>query len=139
MRISWFVLPLLVFATACITQPDDKSGPDAERHQAKALAVGKPEADTVDYSGGDRTDWRVIDLQDGGFLTVEVMLDNPDANVTVALFDRYGKPMNRFTHRKGDQPQIKVTSEVGLGKYFVQVYAEKEGDKTGYSIRALVK
>jgi hypothetical protein len=130
---------LAVVLSSCITQPDENSGGDSERYTAKPLPVGKWDADQVDTAAGDKTDWKVIELQDTGFLTVEVVLDNPDCGLTVAIFDRYGKPVTRITHRKGDAPQLKLTTEVGLGRYFVQVFAEKESDKTGYSIRAIVR
>ena len=139
MKTARLVLPLLLLVSACITQPDEKSGGDGERHQAKPLAAGKWESDAIAYGEGDRTDWKVVDLQDTGFLTLEAVLDNADANVTLALFDRYGKPINRVAHRKGDNVQMKLTAEVGIGKYFVMIQAIGESDKTGYAIRSLVR
>ena len=131
-------IPALALS-ACVPPPDSASGGDAERYTAKPLAVGKWEPDAVDGSGGDKTDWKVMDLQDTGFLTVELALDNPDAEVTISLFDRYGKPVARTGHRKGDDPHVKLTTDVGLGKYFVRIQADHDNDKTGYSIRALVR
>jgi hypothetical protein len=130
----------LLVSAACLTAPDQNSGGDQERHKAKPLAVGKFDADAIDYRGGDRTDWKFIMLDDSGFLTIELVLDNPASNVKVELFDRYGKPVAQATHKKDDSnPQIKLTSEVGLGKYFVMVQAASESSKTGYSIKASVK
>lgn len=131
---------LLLATTACFAGPESNSGGDQERHKAKPLAVGKFDADAIDYRAGDRTDWKFIMLDDSGFLTIELVLDNPASNVKVELFDRYGKSIARTTHRKDDSgPQIKLTSEVGLGKYFVMVQAASESSKSGYSIKASVK
>lgn len=134
------VAALSALLAGCITQPDEKSGDDGDRHQAKPLPIGKPASDSVDYNAGDRTDWKVLELQDTGTLTVDVIVDNPKSNVTVALFDRYGKPVARMMHRKDDDsPQVKLMTEVGVGKYFVMVQAYKEGDKTGYLVKASVR
>jgi len=138
------LLSLLVAVAAlgagCITQPDEKSGGDGDRHKAKQLKMGKPESDAVDYNAGDRTDWKLVELQDTGTLTVEVIVDNPKSNLTVAVFDRYGKPVARMAHRKDDDsPQVKLMTEVGVGKYFVMIQAMKEGDKTGYLVKASVR
>lgn len=138
-KTSLLVLLLAAALAACITQPDEKSGGDGERHQAKPLALNKFEADSVDYSSGDRTDWKWFEVQDTGFLTVECVLDNQNAGITMILLDRYGHAVTRASHRRGDEPQFKMTAEVTLGKYFVQVYADKEGDRTGYTLRASVR
>ena len=136
-------LPILVCiltlagAGACGVSDKD-SGGDAERYLAKPLALGKPQPDKID-GASDRTDWKVVELQDTGFLSLELSLDNPDAEVTLAVFDRFGKPVNRVSHRKGDGPVLKMTVEAGLGKYFVEVFAENRADATGYTISARVK
>lgn len=121
--------------------PEDKSTEDYERHRAKSLALGQSEPDAVDYTGGDRTDWKVLELQDTGFLTVELILDDPAANVAVSLFDRRGKaiPGGRSSHRAGEHPLLKVMTDVGVGRYFIRVEAEGKGDRTGYAIRAYLR
>ena len=125
----------LAFA-ACAADRD--SGGDAERHVAKPLASGKWDPDTLDRGSGDTTDWKVMDLQDTGFLTVELVLDDPSAGVVLSVFDRFGKPLARATHRDGDGPQLKLTTEVGIGKVFLRVLHEA-GAKSGYTIRAAVR
>jgi hypothetical protein len=118
--------------------PDRSSGPDAERHTATYLETGKWVADSLDAGGGDATDWKVLVLEDTGFLTLEAVLDDPRANVTIEAFDRFGKPMARATHRDGDGPQVKLTTDVGIGKVFARISAGK-GTKTGYTIKASVR
>ena len=118
--------------------PDRASGPDAERHTATYLENGKWVAGTLDAGGGDTTDWKVLVLEDTGFLTLELVLDDPSADVTIEVFDRFGKPMARATHRSGDGPQTKLTTDVGIGKLFTKITAGK-GAKTGYTIKASIR
>lgn len=124
---------------SCITPPDGKSGGDGERHQAKIIKVGQQESDSVNYGKGDRTDWRKLDLEDSGFLTIIVDLDDPKANVEVGLYNCYGKIINKILHRKDDPSQIVLTNEVGPGRYFIKVQAVGETDKTGYGISVVLK
>ncbi len=127
--------------TACLLlacAPDRDSGPDAERHRSTYLETGKWMPDTLDQGGGDTTDWKVLVIEDTGFLTLELVLDDPGADVTVGVHDMYGKAMARGQHRDGDGPQLKVTTDVGIGKLFVKISAGK-GTKTGYTLRASVR
>jgi len=133
------MLIVLVTGTGCGVKPDEASGGDAERHHAKPLALNKPDGDSVNCPEGDRTDWKVLELQDVGALKVEIILDNPNANVVASLFDRYGKAITRTTHRKGDGVLMTMASDVGLGKYFIMIQAEGGMDKSGYTIKAVVK
>lgn len=130
-----------IFTTLGCVGPEDKSTQDYERHRAAPLALGQSEPDSVDTRGGDRSDWKSIDLQDTGYLTVELILDNPAANVTVTLFDRYGKavPGGRSSHRTGEHPLLKVTTDVGVGRYFILVQAVGKSDATGYAIKATLR
>jgi len=143
-RISVLVfVNILVFTSllcGCKVRPDEKSGGDEERHKAKPLKVGESQSDSVDYKGGDRTDWKVIELEDAGILTIEVAMDNPKANVSVFLFDRYGKQIAKVVHTKDDQnPLIRLIADVSAGRYFIRIQAVHESDKTGYSISAKLR
>jgi hypothetical protein len=129
---------LVVTALAC-GSPDRSSGDDGERHQARALTVGTWQSDSVSFKVGDRTDWKLLEILDTGFLTIELVLDDPDANILLALHDRHGIQTARVTHRSGDGPQSRLISEVGSGRYFIQVQALGKSDNTGYTIRASVR
>ena len=146
MRRQWAVVALFglmalgLFLSACKVRPDEKSGGDEERHKAKPLKVGESQSDSVDYKGGDRTDWKVIELEDTGILTIEVALDNPKTNVSVFLFDKYGKQVAKVVHTKDDEnPLIRLIADAVPGRYFVRIQAEHESDKTGYSINAKLR
>jgi hypothetical protein len=118
--------------------PERTSGPDADRHTASYLDLGRWASDSLDASAGDTTDWKVLVIEDTGFLTLEMVLDVPSADITVEVFDRFGKPMARGNHRSGDGPQLKLTTDVGIGKIFIRVTAGS-GSKTGYTIKASVR
>lgn len=141
MRTNLLAIPAAVFLAAGCVGPEDKSTEDYERHRAAPLALGQSQPDSVDTKGGDRSDWKFIELQDTGFLTVELILDDPSANVTITLFDRYGKPVpgGRSSHRAGEHPLLKVTTDVGVGRYFVLVQAAGKSDATGYAIKAYLR
>lgn len=121
---------------ACGVKPDEKSGGDQERHKATPVKVGEAISDSVSYKDGDRTDWKVVELPDAGFLTVLVNLDNPRHDVLVALFDRYGKPVARMVHRKADEsPLVQLITQAVPGRYFILVQAASEGANTGYALK----
>jgi len=121
---------------ACGVKPDEKSGDDQERHKAKPIKLGEAVSDSISYKDGDRTDWKVVETPDAGFLTVLVSLDDPKQEVLVALFDRYGKPVARQLHRKDDEsPAIQLITQAVPGRYFVMVQAAQESTKTGYALK----
>jgi hypothetical protein len=137
---AFAVLSLLGLWAGCGVRPDEKSGGDEERHKAKPLKVGESQSDSVDYKGGDRTDWKVIELEDAGILTIEVVLDNPKTNVSVVLFDRFGRQVSKVVHTKEDEnPLIRLIADCGAGRHFVRIQAGHESDKTGYTINAKVR
>ncbi len=127
---------LLAVSVACGVKPDEKSGNDHERHKAVPLKIGEAVADSISYKDGDRTDWKVVETPDAGFLTVMVNLDSPKNEVLVALFDRYGKPVTKILHRKDDEsPLIQLITQAVPGRYFILVQAASEGAKTGYALK----
>ncbi len=133
---SRWIGALLAVMVACGVKPDEKSGGDQERHKATPVKVGEAVADSVSYKDGDRTDWKVVELPDAGFLTVLVNLDNPKNDVLVALFDRYGKPVSKVVHRKDDEsPVVQLITQAAPGRYFILVQAASEGAKTGYALK----
>ncbi len=135
-KLAHWSLSLATMVMACGVKPDEKSGGDQERHKAAPVKVGEAIADSVSYKDGDRTDWKLVELPDAGFLTVLVNLDNPRNDILVALFDRYGKPVARTMHRKDDDsPAIQLITQAVPGRYFILVQAASEGAKTGYALK----
>ena len=130
--IGVFVVGL--FIIACGPKPDANSGGDAERYQAKKIELGQTVGDTVDYSGGDRTDWKVLYIEDIGILKILVLVDNEDAGLVVELYNKYGKKLAKVVHAPDGGPSVTLLQEVTPGKYFIKIYARKKGDKTGYTL-----
>ena len=115
------LLPALPLVALLGCAPDRNSGGDAERHLATLIPLGRPVPDSLDRKDGDTTDWKLLDIQDTGYLNVEVVLDNPEAEVMVEAFDRYGRRIGRTVHRKDDGPVVKLTAEVVIGKGFLKI------------------
>jgi len=132
------LLPALPLVALLCCAPDRNSGGDAERHLAKPTPLGQPVPDSLDRKEGDTTDWKLLDIQDTGYLNVEVVLDNPEAEVMVEAFDRYGRRIGRTVHRKDDGPVVKLTAEVVIGKGFLKI-SHLGGPKTGYTLKAFVR
>lgn len=131
---------LVLAGFACSVKPDEKSGDDHERHKAVPIKVGEAISDSVNYKAGDRTDWKVVEVLDAGFMTVTVNLDDPKNEVLVAIFDRYGKPVTKVRHRKDDDsPLIQAIVETTPGRYFIMIQAATEGSKTGYALKVTVR
>lgn len=141
MRFSTVVLATLLLSSlqSCGVRPDEKSGGDEHRHIAKQIPLNQWIPDDVSGSEGDKTDWKVFELTDSGFLFVEVAIDNEKANIGIELYDRYGKLVTKRIRRSGDEINVNLSAEVSTGKYFIKIYALKGGDKTGYSLRARLK
>lgn len=130
---------LVVFGSSCGPRgPDSKSGPDAERHKAKKMELGQPASDRVSYPDRDRTDWKVLEILDSGVMVIELMVDNPKAEVEVTVYNRYGQrlPSGRLVRHKDDAMVMRLMVQVDPGRYFIRVRALHEGDSTGYQLTA---
>lgn len=134
-----FALIAVFSFNSCGTRPDEKSGGDEHRNIAKQIPVNQWIPDDVNGSEGDKTDWKVFELADSGFLFVEAAIDNEKANIGIELYDRYGKLITKRIRRSGDETNVNLSAEVSTGKYFIKIYALKSGDKTGYSLRVRLK
>ncbi len=134
MKKTVLIFSLLLLGISSCVKPDGKSGGDAERYQAKPIQMGKAVADTVDYSGGDRTDWKVLTCTDPGILRIQLIVDNGNAEVVLELYNRYGKYLSRVTRLKDGPKQVMLLQEVTPGKYFIKVFARHKHDKTGYTL-----
>jgi len=132
-RLSFSIL-LLVTITGCITQPDEKSGGDAERYQAKKIEFGQAVTDKVEWAKGDRTDWKVLNVPDPGVLKLQLIVDEEEAEVGMELYDRYGKFLGKVTRHKDGPKNVMFLQEVTPGKYFIKIYSRSEDDNTGYTL-----
>jgi len=133
---SLLILALLAGPAACGGYPDDNSGGDAYRNEAQAMPMGEWVAGDLDLDGGDRTDWKAVDLDTGGKLNVEFNADEAGAAVSVAVYDRYGYALGSVARPKGAEGPVKVTVKAKRdGRYFIMIQ-QKDGGATAYSVRA---
>jgi len=132
------VLISLLASVGCASDPDGQSGKDGRRDQAQELALGEWVTDEngVFYGGGDRTDWRKVVVPGAGTIYVEVAVDNKDATVVAALYDKYGRKLIEKMKKSGSTDHLKFEGPVSKGKYFVQIYALRSEDRSVYSLRA---
>lgn len=137
-RVLLIMAALMVAATACGEDPEENSGGDAYRNEAQAIPLGEWVAGDLDGDGGDRTDWKAVELDSGGKLNVELNADEKGAAVDVRVYDRYGYPLGSVARPKGGGGPVKVTVKAKRdGRYFIMIQ-QKSGVGTAYSVRATV-
>ena len=120
--------------TSIFGDPEGASGPDAYRHQAIATPLDEAVTDDVSISDGDQTDWRVLQIYDAGRLSIEMSVDEKDAELSLTVYDRYGSEMERFMVPGGEVSTLAVDVTRG-GRYFLKVRAES-GPASAYDLTA---
>lgn len=125
----------LVLLQGCKGDPDKDSGGDAYRNEAKPLALDEWSTDDVASSAGDMTDWKSIELADAGRLTVQLAADEPDAELSLAVFSRYGEPLGEAVRKKGDSRTQVAVSILRSGRHFLRI-RQTGGPATAYTVRA---
>jgi hypothetical protein len=123
---------------------DKATGEDGKLKGAKPLVLENGEGrarDIVTYPGGDRVDWKRIELPRGqrGRLDLQLRWRTPRPGLQVAfdVFDEWNAPIaaTKSTQRKGGRIRGVTIDDAG-GKYFVRVYAPKRGDAGQYTLIA---
>ena len=133
---------LIVFFTcagagcAVAVSSERASGGDGERHLAQPQALNKMFLDSVDYDGGDGSDWRYMLIGQRGLLTVTCHFDNVHAKTAVTVRDAVGNVMATQYHN--GEPKQEATVKVkpgfgGTGRYYVEIKATEEGATTPYT------
>ncbi len=106
--------------------------------------------DVVTYPGGDRVDWKVIEIPEEtppGTLTIKVKFDLPRPGLDLAfdVFDSYYARIGRAKKSTGDdlreQEMFGNTKRVtiknaGPGRYYVMIYAPRRTDAARYRVEA---
>jgi len=125
---------------------DSKTGEDGKPGGAKELKLDQNQAKAsgiVTYPGGDRVDWKVIELPKDTFGTLKLTLKwqtpRPGLDLSFEVYNEWNhvvqsaKPNKRKRSRKTNKS---VTVENAKGKYFIQVYASERGDAGKYLLTA---
>lgn len=137
---------LLLALVACAhnVPQDRQTGPDGKQKGAKAIAFENGEGKVkgvVTYPGGDRIDWRLVEIPEGqkGVLDLQLSYRTPRPGLQVAfdVFDQWNTPVTQAVGRRGRLRTASIPD--ARGKYFVRVYAPKRGDAGQYTLVASFK
>ncbi len=125
---------------------DSKSGEDGSYKNAREIKLENNEAKSrgiVTYPGGDRVDWKVIELpkdkQGTLKLTLRWVPPRPGLDLSFDVYNEWNhvvqsaKPNKKKRSRKTSKA---VTVDNAQGKYFIQVYASERGDAGKYTLSA---
>ncbi|MEZ4401755.1 MAG: hypothetical protein R3B06_17135 [Kofleriaceae bacterium] len=123
---------------------DSHSGDDARNKGALELKLENGEAKArgiVTYPGGDRVDWKVLDLPKDKVGSATVRLrwtpPRPGLDLSFNVYNEYGrllaaaKPNKRKRSRKTSK---RLTIDNATGKLFIEVYASERGDAGKYTL-----
>lgn len=148
----WQLLGLLTiagFAYACLmTVPQhSNSGSDYKWKKAKAIKLdesGEGNArGIVTYPGGDRVDWKVVEMPANGSVKLRLSWrpPRPGLDLAFSVYDQYLKRVGRAKPSPGKNrrsKRIKLRS-VEKGKYYIQIYAPRRTDAGKYKLNVRFK
>lgn len=130
-----------VLGCAHNVRQDAATGPDGKPKGAVPVVVQDGEGKAhgiVTYPGGDRVDWKVIQLPDGQTGTLDLALKyrtpRPGLRVAFDVFDQWNTPVTKAAKPVGKQ--MMATIPDAKGKYLVRIYAPKRGDAGTYDLIA---
>jgi hypothetical protein len=134
---------VLLFVGCAHTVPQDSAtGPDGKVKGAVPIKLDNGEGianGIVTYPGGDRVDWRSIELPAGkaGTLDVEMTYNTPRPGLRLSfdVFDPYNAPISiqRAVARHSREAKI----DHAKGTYLVRVFAPRRGDAGTYKLKAI--
>jgi hypothetical protein len=122
---------------------DEHTGEDGRPKGAKELTLDNGEAKAkgiVTYPGGDRVDWKFIQLPDGQKGTLDIKLQwtppRPGLQLAFDVFNEYGVQLGQSKRAgKRSKSRVRTTSVVNAkGKLFLRVYAVSRGDAGAYKL-----
>lgn len=142
-------LVLLALSCAHIVPQDSATGNDGKEKGAKSITLENGEGKAsgiVTYPGGDRADWKLIELPDKKKGTLDLKLSwtppRPGLQLAFDVFDEWNQPLvqSKKTSKKRSQSRIRTaTVEDAKGKYYVRIYAVGRGDAGKYRLTAEFK
>ena len=145
-------LAIIFAASALITcarnvAQDKSTGSDGKVKGAKSIELENGEArlrGIVTYPGGDRVDWRVIDLPKDKLGTLTLRLSwippRPGLGLGLDVFDEWGKQVasargGKSKKKKTNRRSRKAEVTPAKGKYYIRVYAPYRGDAGKYTLK----
>jgi hypothetical protein len=134
----------LVLSCAHNVAQDKATGADGKVKGAKTLEFENGEARAngiVTYPGGDRVDWKLIELPEKTKGTLEFKLQwtppRPGLQLAFDVFDEWNQPVisSKKTSKKRAKGRTKLAKlDNAKGKYYVRVYAVGRGDAGKYKL-----
>jgi hypothetical protein len=136
---------LLVAMSCAHNVPQDKAtGPDGKVKGAKSLNLENGEAKAsgiVTYPGGDRVDWKVIELPEKQNGTLDIKLQwippRPGLQLAFDVFDEWNTPVvsSKKVSKKRSRSRVRTAAvQNARGKYYIRVYAVGRGDAGKYKL-----
>lgn len=135
---------LVAFVVSCAhnVRQDKATGDDGRVKGARTLELDNGEAQAtgiVTYPGGDRVDWKVVELPENqkGTLAVKLQWTSPRPGLQLAfdVYDQWNHAVLRSKKKKRSTSRIKKASLSGAkGKYYIRVYAVGRGDAGKYKL-----
>lgn len=129
---------------------DAKTGKDGRYKGAKAVKIENNEGTAsgiVTYPGGDRIDWKLIELPEGKRGTLKLALSwtppRPGLDLSFKVFNEWGrelgsvKPKKAAASKKSKNKRGKKSLELAdtRGKIYVMIYASTRGDAGKYRLQ----
>lgn len=136
---------LLVLASCAHNVPQDSNtGADGKEKGAKPITLENGEGKAsgiVTYPGGDRVDWKLIELPDKQRGTLDIQLawtpPRPGLQLAFDVFDEWNRPIvqsQKTSKRRSKGRTRSATVEDARGKYLVRIYAVGRGDAGKYRL-----
>lgn len=147
--IAVLVATLALAGCARNVKQDAHSGGDAKSKGAKAIVLDANEGSSsgiVTYPGGDRVDWKLVEIPEGksGELKVELRWTPPRPGLDLAfdVYNEYGrklggvKPKKPSATKKSKRKRSKKSTTIkgAKGKVYIEVYASNRGDAGKYKL-----
>lgn len=140
-KATWFFLFLL--GCAHNVRQDKATGDDGRPKGAKVIELEQGQGQSkgvVTYPGGDRIDWRKVELPPGvGQLLVSLAWRSPRPGLALGfdVFDEWG---TRVGGAKGSRARTltkrkEITIDNAYGTYLIRVYAVGRGDAGAYQLK----
>lgn len=138
------LVSLFVLSCAHNVAQDKATGNDGKNKGARELVLENGEAKAsgiVTYPGGDRVDWKLIELPENrkGRLDFKLQWTPPRPGLQLAfdVFDEWNAPViaSKKTSRRRAKGRTKTAKLEGAkGKYYIRVYAVDRGDAGKYKL-----
>jgi hypothetical protein len=135
---------ILVLSCAHNVPQEAASGSDGKQKGAKPITLENGEGKSsgiVTYPGGDRADWKLIELPEKQRGTLDLQLTwappRPGLQLAFDVYDEWNTPIvtSSKTAKKRSKGRSRSESIEGAhGKYFVRVYAVGRGDAGKYRL-----